>query len=164
METSFFHCLRYFLRSSSSRLVKTHLSVQKKRYWFLLRTFFLACGKRLNYREAYLKLLSLLLATILFLFFRYFCQYKQVLRLAEACSWENSPFPSSRNLLSVYWKQYSFIWWFFSVSGNPMFEQWPYSCKWKLIFWSVETIFFFHFQTLLPLITLLFCLIQPIRK
>ena len=57
----FFHCLRYFSRSSSSRLVETHFSVQKKKYCFLLRTFFPASGNHyLNYREAYLKLLSLL--------------------------------------------------------------------------------------------------------
>ena len=54
-------------QSSSSRLVETHFSGQKKKYCFLLRTFFLASGNHyLNYREVYLKLLSLLLATIFF--------------------------------------------------------------------------------------------------
>ena len=57
VETIFFHCLRYFSRSSSSWLVETHFSVQKKKYYFLPRTFFPARGNHyLNYREAYLKL------------------------------------------------------------------------------------------------------------
>ena len=60
VETIFFHWLRYFSRSSSSRLVETHFLVQKKKYCFFLRTFFPASGNHyLNYREAYLKLLSL---------------------------------------------------------------------------------------------------------
>ena len=60
--TIFFHCLRYFSRSSSFRLVETHLSFQKKKYCLLLGTFFPASGNHnLDYREAHLKLLSLLL-------------------------------------------------------------------------------------------------------
>ena len=65
VETIFFHCLRYFSRGSSSGLVKTHFLVQKNKYSFF--TY-------LTYREAYLKLLSLPLATIFFLFFRCPCQ------------------------------------------------------------------------------------------
>ena len=64
----FFHCLRYFSRNSSSWLVETHFSVQKKKYCFLPRTYFPASGKHLTYREAYLKLLSLLLEMISFNF------------------------------------------------------------------------------------------------
>ena len=46
----------------------TFFSLEKK-YCFLLRTFSAASGNHyLNYKEAYLKLLSLLLATILFEF------------------------------------------------------------------------------------------------
>ena len=44
--------------------------------------------------------------------------------------------------------------------GNPIFEKQSYSCYWKLIFWLVETIFFFLFQTLLQLIALFFRLVE----
>ena len=43
-KTIFFHCLGYFSRSHSSRLVQTHFSVQKKKFCFLLRAFFPASG------------------------------------------------------------------------------------------------------------------------
>ena len=63
----FFYCIRYFSRSFSSQLVETNFSVQKKKYYFLLKTDFSASGNYYsNYTEAYLKLLSLLLATICF--------------------------------------------------------------------------------------------------
>ena len=65
-ETIFFHCHRYFSRSPSSRIMETHFSVQKKKYCFLFRIFFPSSRIHyLNYREAYLKLLLLLLTTIL---------------------------------------------------------------------------------------------------
>ena len=91
------HCLRYISRSSSSRLVETHFSVQKKKYCFLLRTFFPASGNHyLNYREAYLKLLSLLLATIFFDFSdisanvsSFFVQQKRILKqILHSCQWK----------------------------------------------------------------------------
>ena len=54
LETIFFHFLRYFSRSSSSRIVETNFSVQKKMYWYLLRTFFPATGNHyLDCKEAY---------------------------------------------------------------------------------------------------------------
>ena len=67
VKTIFFHWHRYFWRSISSRIVETHFSVQKKKHCFLFRAFFPASGIHyLNYREAYLKLLLLLLTIILF--------------------------------------------------------------------------------------------------
>ena len=45
VETIFFHCLRYFSRSSSSRLVKTHFSVQKKKVLVLTQSFF-SCQRK----------------------------------------------------------------------------------------------------------------------
>ena len=93
MKTIFFHCLRYFSRSSSSRLVETHFSVQKKKYCFLLRTFFPAGGNHyLNYREAYLKLLSLLLTMIFFNFPDIPANVSSFFRLVETYSWIKSLF------------------------------------------------------------------------
>ena len=112
METIFFHCLRYVSRSSSSRLVKIHFPVQKEKYCFLPRTFFPASGNHyLNYREAYLKPLSLLLATIFFDF--------------SYISGNVSIFLSNRNgffnKFSILARgTYSFIWTFFYGSGNPV--------------------------------------------
>ena len=87
VETIFFHCLRYLSRSSLSRLVETHFSVQQKKLGFLHNTFFPAGGNHyLNYTEAYLKLLSLLLK-MLFDFSsisanvsRFFVQWKLILK------------------------------------------------------------------------------------
>ena len=61
-----------------------------------------------------------------------------------------------RILHSGYWRRIflsnggrNFTWKFFSTSGNHHFHEWKsifkdrtYSCRWKLIFWVVETIFF----------------------
>ena len=68
VETIFFHCLIYFSRRLSPQLAKTHFSVQKNSsYCFLFRAFFPVDENHfLNCREACLKPLSLLLATIFF--------------------------------------------------------------------------------------------------
>ena len=64
---------KYFLKTalvlasenSFSQVAEKHFSVQKKTYCFLLGTFLPASENHyLTYTEAYLKLLSLLLATI----------------------------------------------------------------------------------------------------
>ena len=39
VETIFFQCLRYFLRSSSFQLVEMHFSVQKKKQRFSIQNF-----------------------------------------------------------------------------------------------------------------------------
>ena len=124
--TIFFHCLRYFSRISSSRLVKTHFSVQEKRYYFLLSTFFRASGNHYsNYTEACLKLLSLLLPTIFF-------DFSDIPTIAVFSSSRNVflnkfSIPVSGNRFSVFLKQYFFIWRFFSAignhRGNPVFEK-----------------------------------------
>ena len=59
VETIPFHWLRYFSRSSLSQLVETHFPFQKKKYCFLLRTFFPASGNH------YLKLQRSLFKTII---------------------------------------------------------------------------------------------------
>ena len=96
-QTIFFHYLRYFSRSSLSRLVETHFSVQKKKSVFYLELFFPANGNHyLNYREAYLKLLSLLLATIFFNFsdisanvISFFVQLERILKqILHSCQWK----------------------------------------------------------------------------
>ena len=131
---------RYFSRNSSSWLVETHFSAQMKQYCFLLKKFFPASGNHhLNYREAYLKLLLLLLAAIFFDFpdipdniNSFFVQQKPILKLHQ-----------------VYLKQYFFIWRFFSAivnhRVNTIFGKWRYFC-WKLIFRLVESIIFLPFS------------------
>ena len=77
-----------FFNIFSSQPVKTHFSVQKKKYCFLFRTYLPANGKHyLNYKEAYLKLLPLLLAKIFFDFSdisanvsSFFVQQKRILK------------------------------------------------------------------------------------
>ena len=96
VEIIFFHCLRYFSRSSSSCIVETNFSVQKKEYCILLRTFFPASGNHyLNYKEAYLKLLSLLLTTTFFDFSdipavcSFFLQQKRIYKqILHSCQWK----------------------------------------------------------------------------
>ena len=91
-----------------------HFSVQKKKYCFLLRTFFPASGNHyLNYREAYLKLLSLLLATIFFDFSdisanvsSFFVQQKRIPKqIIHSCQW--------KRIFCLQEKHYSFIQTFF---------------------------------------------------
>ena len=84
---------------------------EKVLYCLLLRTFFPAGGNHcLNYKEAYLKLLSLLCSLIFQIF----------LPMLAAFSSSGNVFinkfsiPTSENRFSVYLKQYSFIWKFFS--------------------------------------------------
>ena len=66
--------------------------------------------------------------------------------------------PASGNRFSVYFKQYSFIWIFFSASrnhtGNSIFEKYLISANrnWFSGWW--KPFCFFHFQTLPPLIAL----------
>ena len=132
------NCLRYFSRSYSSRLVETHFSFQKKKYCFLLRVFFPASGNHyLNYREAYLKLLSLLLTTI---FFNFSNISANVISFSSSQNvfLNKISIADSGDQFSVYLKQYSFISTFLSVSGNPIFENKFIPAK--LIFWLVETI------------------------
>ena len=53
--------------------------------------------------------------------------------------------PASGNRLFVQLKQYSLIQRFhfcWQKTGDQIFEKYPYSQKWKLIFWLVGTIFF----------------------
>ena len=98
---------------------ETHLSVQKKKYCFLVRTFFPAGENYLNYREAYLRLLSLLLATI-FLDLSdipanvsiIFVQQKRILKqILHSCQW--------KPIFCLFETIYSFTWRFFFLSGNP---------------------------------------------
>ena len=157
-QTIFFHYLRYFSRSSLSRLVETHFSVQKKKSVFYLELFFPANGNHyLNYREAYLKLLSLLLATIFFNFsdisanvISFFVQLKRILKqILHSCQWK----PITCLLETV----------FFCLDVFFLLVEIQF-----LKFLLVETdflvtgnyFFFFHFQTLLPLIASFFRLIE----
>ena len=84
---------------------------EKVLYCLLLRTFFPAGGNYcLNYKEACLKLLSLLCSLIFQIF----------LPMLAAFSFSGNVFinkfsiPTGENRFSVYLKQYSFIWTFFS--------------------------------------------------
>ena len=123
METIFFHCFRYFSTSPSFRLVGIHFSVQKKKYCFLLITFFPAGRTHyLNHRETYLKLFALPLATIFF-------NFSDISANASFSLCRRNVFlnkfsvPAGGNRFSVHMKQYSFIWRLFSASGNPIFEK-----------------------------------------
>ena len=100
METDFLasenHCLRYFWRSPSFLLVSKHFSVQKRKYWFLFRTFFPARWIHyLNYRKSYLKLLLLLLfllaETVFFNFFQTLIRLEAVFRCSKVAFF-NEPF------------------------------------------------------------------------
>ena len=101
METIFFHCLRYFLSSSSS-LVEIHFSVQKKKYYFLLTTFFPASGN--HYGEVYLKLLSLLLATIFF-------DFSDFRRWKPSFSSSRKVFLNKFFILSIFFCYWKFNFW-----------------------------------------------------
>ena len=124
VETIFFHCLRYFLRSSSSRLVETQFPVQKKKYCFLLRNFFPTSGKHyLTHRKAYLKLLSLLLE-IIFLYFSdvfanvssFFVQQKCILKqVLHSYQW--------KPIFCLLERVFFLIGHFFSAIRNPIFEK-----------------------------------------
>ena len=98
---------------------ETNFSVQKKKYCILLRTFFPVSGNHyLNYKEAYLKGLfyhcywqQLFLIFQILLPYAVFSSSRNVF-LSKFC------IPASGNRFSVYLKQYSFIWRFFSASWN----------------------------------------------
>ena len=74
-------------RSSSSRLMETHFSVQKKKYFFLLRTFFSwQCKPLFKLQGSLFKTLLNPIGNDFLSFFRYFCQCKQFFGLPETYS------------------------------------------------------------------------------
>ena len=113
VETNFLASGNHFLLFSLmffKELVETHFSVQKKKYCFLFRLFFSASRNHyLNYREAYLKLLLLLLATAFFFIFQIFLSVGVVFPSSRNVFLNEFSIPASGNQFSVWLKQYSFI-------------------------------------------------------
>ena len=125
METHFLASGNHFLPLSQIFFKKfffpttgTRFFMPEEKYCFLLRTLFTAGGNHyLNYREAYSKLLSLLLATIFF-------DFLDVSAKAVFHVFLNKfSIPARGIRFSVNLKQYSFIWRFFSASRYPLFEK-----------------------------------------
>ena len=115
VETIFFRCLRHLLRRSSSRLVETHFSVQKKTIIFYYELFFCLW-------KPLFKLKRSLFKTLYHYYWQRFSLIFQILLPIEAnFSFSRNVFlnkliiPATGNQFSVYLKQYSFIWTFFSL-------------------------------------------------
>ena len=119
---------KYFIPASRNTFFRP-----EEKVLLFTQFFFPASGDHyLNYRKAYLKLLSLILATIFFDFSN--ISGKQFFRLVETLFLNKFFIPTSGKRFSVYLKQFSFISRFFSASRNPIFEK-------KTLFLLVETDF-----------------------
>ena len=115
----FFPWSHIFFKKSFIPISRSDLFSPKEWYCFSFRAFFPASENRfLNYGEAYLKPLFLLLATVFLSSFGYSCQWKQFFGLIETYSWTNCPFQLVETGFLSIWNIIPLFRDFFTVCGK----------------------------------------------